>query len=342
MKRLAKGLLRNFVDEDKNSHCSRNCAGSRDTAATAKARRRSVKLALQILLSAALVAWLFLRVDKSALLAAMRGIDAKILSLCAALLIPNFLLRALRWKLLFDSPAGKIPLTGSLKLLFAGLGLNLFLPAGSGDVLKAYLGYRWTGVKERMLSVSLADKLIALASVSLLGLFACAGGGDKRLAAASILAALPLVVMFALARLGSVPRFIEKRLENRFDLAIFSEHIRSHKNLLLLAAGLSVCGWLVTYFQLFLCFRMADADVRLVSVLAAAPLLTIARLFPFALNGLGTDETVIAFLFGSAGATNEQALIAALLYRLILIIIPGLAGLCVINLTKRIRSEASE
>lgn len=303
--------------------------------------KRAAKLALQILLSGALVLWLFSRVDKAALAGALRGIDAKTAFLCAALLIPNFLLRALRFKLLFDSPENKIPLTGSLRLLFAGLGLNLFLPAGSGDVLKAYFGYKWTGVKERMLSVSLTDKLIALASVSLLGLFACAGNADTRLLIASGFAAMPLVLMFGLAGLEKPPAFIARRLEGRFDLAGFASHIRSHKKPLAAAVLLSAGGWLITYCQLYLCFRMSGADVRLVSVLAAAPALTLARLFPFALNGLGTDETVIAFLFGSAGATAGQALIAALLYRLILIIIPGLAGLGVIMLTKRIRQEVS-
>ena len=56
----------------------------------------------------------------------------------------------------------------SFKITLVGLALNIISPAGSGDVLKSYYGYQWTGVKERMVAVSLYDKLIAILSLGLI------------------------------------------------------------------------------------------------------------------------------------------------------------------------------
>ena len=63
-----------------------------------------------------------------------------------------------------------------------------------------------------------------------------------------------------------------------------------------------------------------------------SPLITLARLFPFTLNGLGTDEGVMMFLFHG---DENRILAGALIYRLILILVPALVGLFVWNLVKK-------
>ena len=105
------------------------------------------------------------------------------------------------------------------------------------------------------------------------------------------------------------------------------EHTQTTFTKLAYATALSVAGWLVTYVQLYLIFRGLRVEVSVLYVFAAAPFLTLVRLFPFALQGLGTDELAICFVFAQAGVGYEESMAAALLYRLILIILPGLAGL---------------
>ena len=41
----------------------------------------------------------------------------------------------------------------------------MITPSGAGDVIKGYFGYKWFGGKERMLSISFVDKVIAVLSL---------------------------------------------------------------------------------------------------------------------------------------------------------------------------------
>ena len=101
---------------------------------------------------------------------------------------------------------------------------------------------------------------------------------------------------------------------------------RTSNSKLVLAILLSVLGWLITYLQLYLIFCGLQVEVSIFYVFAAAPFLTLVRLFPFSLQGLGTDELAICLIFRQAGLAYEDTMAAALIYRFFLLILPGLAG----------------
>ncbi|MBU0764624.1 MAG: flippase-like domain-containing protein, partial [Bacteroidetes bacterium] len=79
-------------------------------------------------------------------------------------LILSLTFRAFRWYLIMNDMVRRVSFFPALKLLFIGQSLNIVLPAGTGDLFKSYYGYKWTGIRERMLTVSLFDKTIAIAS----------------------------------------------------------------------------------------------------------------------------------------------------------------------------------
>ncbi|AQQ09978.1 putative membrane protein [Sedimentisphaera cyanobacteriorum] len=301
---------------------------------------RKTKITLQAAVSAALIGFILSRINLQELGSAISGASAGLLFICFVLLIPNYLLRAYRWKVLFQNSSHSITLKDSTLLLFTGLGLNLFMPSGSGDIAKAYFGYRWSGVKERMVSISFLDKLIAVSSISIPGLAASLITSRPIFAGLSLLAGIPLIFVFFFAgwisRNEKAKEFIKDRAAGRFDFELFFHQLNSCRGKLVSAVFLSILGWTVTYFIFFICFRMIDCQISLYYVFSVSPILTLARLFPFALNGLGSDEAVIGFLFLSSGLEAENVLAAALLYRVVLLIIPGLAGLVILNIKKKI------
>ncbi len=82
-------------------------------------------------------------------------------------------------------------------------------------------------------------------------------------------------------------------------------------------------------------FLAVDAPMSLFYVFSVAPLLTLIRLFPFTLSGIGSDEAALCYFFSRAGASLEEILAAALLYRFFTLILPGIAGLFFLSGTKR-------
>lgn len=303
--------------------------------------RLRYRLIIQIAATALLIAFFLYSMDLPVLAAKLQDLKLDRLAFLVLLLIPGFLIRAYRWQMLFNDGRTSVSLRDAVLLLFVGLGLNLFLPASSGDVAKSFFAYRWSGVKERMLSISLFDKIIALGSIAFVGIPASLYAGQVVYAVLSLLVLAPVIALVLMPVLVHRFRFMlrlfnacTRLARGRLDFLQIIRELKIPPAKLLYAIILSILGWLITYGQLYLSFRCIGADIRVLYVFSVAPFLTLARLFPFALNGLGTDEMAMYFFFHQAGLALETIIAAAIIYRLIVLLLPGFLGLWVIMYKK--------
>lgn len=228
----------------------------------------------------------------------------------------------------------------SFKLLLVGSSLNIFLPSGTGDIAKSYYGFKWTGIKERMVAISLLDKLIAIGSIIFITPFAFYSSGNFSILIAGIISLIPFIIVIYFKKLKEyylfdiIFNFINSKLK-KVDLELIIENIQVSKSKIFFSFFLSIIAWIFTYTLLFLCFKAVHISVEYTAVMCSIPFLTLGRLFPFTLNGIGSDEALIIFLFYSHTTTNEALLIGALLYRIILIFIPAIIGLLILLLKKK-------
>jgi uncharacterized protein (TIRG00374 family) len=308
-------------------------------------KKQKLKFLFQIVVSLAIAVVLLFHLDLKEFSERFAAISWPVLGVIILSLIPALLARGYRWKLLFDNQTNIIKLTDSMALLFVGAALNLVLPASTGDIAKSYFGYKWSGVKERMLSVSLLDKVIALASVSILGIPCALFHGELLYAGLSTLVLLPAFLLLLLPILIKHAPFCRglfewatKVIRNKFDFSKAVEQVNPGAGKLAVALMLSVAGWLVTYLEMYLCFRAVGVRIPLFYVFSVAPLLTLVRLFPFTLSGVGSDEAAMWYFFSRAGAELEGILAGAFIFRLAILILPGIVGLFVLAGTKRIVS----
>jgi len=306
-------------------------------------RGSKARLVIQISLSAILVCFLVSRLDIGDFANTFKKVNGFILLGLCLLLVPGFLVRGYRWKLIFDDGPDKVTLLDSLWLLMAGLGLNLFLPASSGDIAKSFFAYKWSGVKERMLSTSLFDKIIALGSVAIIGIPAAIYTRQFHFAGLSLVLMAVMIAMIIIpllaVRISTVSKLLEKMTHMARGKLNFLEVIKAlgiSPRIVLYAIALSVAGWLVTYAQFYLSFKCVDAQVDVLYVFTVAPFITLARLFPFTLNGLGTDEMVICYFFKQTGLELEAIIAAAIMFRLVTILAPGFLGLFIISTKKKL------
>ncbi|MBN1124845.1 MAG: flippase-like domain-containing protein [Sedimentisphaerales bacterium] len=301
---------------------------------------------IQLIFSVAIAIILLLNLDISALISNVKKTSLSTLGLILVLLSASLLVRGYRWKLLFDNKSLSVRFRDSMVLLFVGLGLNLVLPASSGDVVKSYFGYRWSGVKERMLSISLLDKVIALGSVSFLGIPFAIMLAYPLYIVLGLLVMLPMVLFFLLphlnSRFSSLSRFLNfstRLFRGKLDLHQVITEVNIGPLKLTQAIVLSILGWSLTYTQMYLCFRAIHVDPGLAYVFSMAPLLTLVRLFPFTLSGIGSDEAALCFFFSRVGLSMEETISMAIIYRMLTFILPGVFGLVLMSLTTRIRTN---
>lgn len=256
-------------------------------------------------------------------------------------LILSIIVRALRWQILMnDGNKGKgISFYNSTKFLLVGAALNIIMPAGTGDIAKSYFGYKWTGVKEKMLAISLFDKVIAISSIAFLGVFSVIQTGNYWFLLAVMASVGPFVGLYLLkyysnrGLLKKLLDYLTTRLK-RLDFSNILPHLNFSFGLMTSSFALSLLGWITTYLLLFYCFEMVGFPTDIYHVMVMAPILTLARLFPFTFNGLGSDEALIVLLFSQNGDGKESILIAALLFRLITMILPAIFGAFFIVSTK--------
>ncbi len=307
-------------------------------------KKQRLKYLFQILISLVIAIILVLHLDIRDFIRHLSRISLPVLGVILIFLLPSLLVRAYRWKFLFNDHVHRIKLHESLILLLVGVAFNLALPATSGDIIKSYFGYRWFGVKERMLSISLLDKVIALASIAILGIPIALYQGNLLYGYLSTLVLLPGTILLALPWLSknvSVFRRLFQAATNilrrKLDFLSVVDEISVRKEKVIYALAISVLGWALTYFQMYLCFRSINVDMSLPYVFAVAPLLTLIRLFPLTLSGIGSDEAALCYFFQQAGASMEEILASALLYRFFVLILPGLIGLCLLAGIKRTR-----
>lgn len=260
------------------------------------------------------------------------------LVLSILLLIPSTFLRSLRFKILFESNGQKLSLFDSFRLWATGMAINLVVPATAGDLFKTYLGFRWSGVKERMVATALTDKVLALGAIGFLGLFFV--GTDLSiqirvpLLLACLISLLPLVglLIFTSNRFRASSQLFGRKLKRikRFDFEKTLLESMTFRPKLFIGFVLSILGWWVTYLQLYLSFRAFDLAVSLPEVFSAAPILTLVRLLPLTISGLGTDEATMLYLFGKSFPLEGAIFMGAIAYRLIVLVLPGLVGVLVI------------
>jgi uncharacterized protein (TIRG00374 family) len=306
---------------------------------------RKLKCLVQIAISAVIAAVIIYHLDIKGFIGLFSRISVPVIVIILCLLLVSLAIRGYRWKLLFDNHINRIKLRESMTLLLVGLALNLVLPASTGDIVKSYFGYKWSGVKERMLSISLLDKVIALASIAALGIpFAIylrnwlyGGLAVLVLAPATILLLLPWLT----DKVSWCRNFFQAATRigrGKLNFLTVIRETRISRDKLVWAWAISVLGWALTYGQMYLCFQAIDVSVPLFYVFAVSPLITLVRLFPFTLGGIGSDEAALCYFFLQAGATLEEILAAALIYRVLTIILPGLIGLFLLAGTKRIET----
>jgi uncharacterized protein (TIRG00374 family) len=213
-----------------------------------------------------------------------------------------------------------------------------------GDVVRAY-GASLTGIgKTESAAAVLVDRLVGAISVLALGAVATRFEGSKLPAsgrnatlAGCVLGVLVLGLMvyrndnLAAFRLrvlelleisvfGLRPRALVERVMNA--LRSYSRHpglIGRGFLVSLVANGLSIVN-------LYLYALAVRADVNLGDVAMFAPFILAIGILPISLNGLGTQEAIVVWLFSLVGVPGELGLAVAILRRVVQFLLSLVGG----------------
>jgi glycosyltransferase 2 family protein len=296
-------------------------------------RGKTVALLLvKLVVTGSLIAWVLSRIQLRDVGVSLRTSLSPWLIAAVLVAATNVTLGAARWRLTLTALGSPLPLGRAIRLVWAGLFFNTFLPTGVvGDALRG----GWTAERSdraRAYWSVMLDRVTALGALMLLAAVGLSLPGARELPAApSLLAAcaalgLPALLVLALpdqlARL--IARFAGARVRRALEGRVTHPPPAGPRcQAFALAFGLH----LLVVLDVALLVRAAHLEVPWAVLLAVVPAMVVASYLPVSISGIGVREVALVELFGQAGVPAAGALTVSLLIFAISIALSLVGGL---------------
>ncbi len=285
--------------------------------------KRGALLAVKVVVSLALLVYLFATSDLQALEERVRSADLLLLSAAVGCYVAMLALATWRWQLLLEALGCVAPLRHLTASYLVATFFNNFLPSNiGGDIVRVRDGSRLTGSTTASLAVVGIDRILGLGALWVLGAFAFVFAGPelRELAGArAVLLGLGLVFLvlgtvffrpgiarrlMAVSRLNDVD-WIRKRFEVVQE-AVHSYRAQVATVWLAFGASLALQTLVVWYFLAIARALRIPLDVP--AAFLMVPLCTLLQAVPISFNGWGLREGLFALYFSQVGLPRESAL----------------------------------
>lgn len=288
---------------------------------------------LKLTVSLLILIFLLFFVNFQVLISSLKSINSWFI--VALIIIPfSIFLRAYRFMIILNKDKKIFSIKDSYYLTLVGTALNIFMPASGGDIAKTYYGYKWHGIKEEMLSSSIVDKIMALLAIFIIGSCAAVYLDMYLLALFSVICGVMLLLVVFYPNVAPwklFSRLFHFFTKKNLEIEKLKDSFALSNRIKLITLSISIFAWIVSYLQFYAVCESLSVEISLIYILAVASLINLSILFPLTLNGIGSGEAMMVYLFGLVNISPTLAIVISLLYtQVITTIIPGLFGLAII------------
>jgi glycosyltransferase 2 family protein len=303
-----------------------------------------MKRLLSLLVSGAILALIYWKIDSAALVQAFQTCNRFWLGVSLAMVVPITLLTAWRLQQLMPTK-GQLSLGEANRLILAASALNMVLPSKMGDIAKAYfMRDRGHLSGSLALSVVVFEKACDMLSLLLWCAFGLLLYPQKGWLFWGMAATVITGLILGLLLLGS-PQFAglffragqavaPKSLRTKLGQLSYSwqemhDYFWQDRLRLLTLTATSIFLWFLHLLQIWLFILALNAWTPFLVSLALSPLAILAGLMPLTFAGVGTrDAALIAFYAPYFNAATAAALGVLCTSRYLL---PALGGLPFLN-----------
>lgn len=305
--------------------------------------RRRARLALQLIVSVALLVWIVKSVSWPELLATVADASPLLMALACGLYYLGVALSCWKWRLLLQLEQIELPFGRLFRWYLIGAFAGNYLPTEvGGDLGRGLVAGRATGrplAIARSILIERLSGLLFMLAIAWVGLIVVLG--QNALALGIALAGLgALIVGGVVLRhpmgmpLGGALHGLWRRAPGRLramiadSLAAGGRYLQRPRAMAMVAA-LSLAFQILAGVGVWLNLLAVGAAPPLAITVLIAAMAGVVGMLPITLNGWGVREGLFVALLTSYGATASQALAAALLGRalILLVTLPGALSL---------------
>jgi uncharacterized protein (TIRG00374 family) len=290
--------------------------------------RRYLWLAVQGVISVALLTWIFRGLDRHAFSALFADLPLWFYVISLAVVLGGLALYAWRWWLVLTITGADVPLSTAIQQYFIGVFVNNFLPSTvGGDMAKVYYIGRQHGYRTVAASV-IVDRVLGVGILAILATAAAwlSSPDSSRLVASRLIVtgiagALTVAIALVIFGTGGLARWLAPFGQRAVSIATHAQQFRVDmaaplKHPVILGqAILAVLTYFVCLTLVYLAFLTEHSIVlpsftALFTVVATTAVLSNV---PISLNGLGVREQLHVWLLAPLGVPTEFALAISLL-----------------------------
>lgn len=287
------------------------------------------------LIGIAIFLYLILNIDIPKVADTILKINLLFFGIAILITAVDIMLKAFKWKLIFNSYNISAPYSQFLKAWIVGLSLSMITPGKIGDFAKAYY-LKDKAPLGKTLTTVLADRIIDLLTLFILALIGLSlfatyyAPNNILLLTAYILFALFItaIVLLSKKRIASpilrpfyrklAPQRYKERMKSVYsDFYSGMDLILGRKKSLTLVVILTFFIWLGTIFVIFFVALSLGFAIPYDFLLIVFPIITLLEALPISFSGIGTRDVTLIFFFGFIAISAEAAISISLLYLLI-------------------------
>ncbi len=301
--------------------------------------RTASSLALRVAVSAALLGWLATWVDLGTVARQLAGFGAGNVLVILGLQLVNTALKSYKWQQLLAADSIELSHATAFASYMVGTFFSVFLPTAiGGDAVRAIDAGRRSGRGAATATSVVADRVLGIAAIGVVGLAALGAGAASRLdphlrlvgaiiyvgvLAAGALAFTDVVgvAAAAAARLGA------SSLEQLLRKIAASIAAYRASGRLVRWALVSVAAQVIVIVSIWWIARALAIETPLAYFFVIVPLVSLVESLPVSIFGIGTRDVSYVYLLGLAGVPEEKALSVSLLYLLLSLLYASFGGL---------------
>jgi hypothetical protein len=290
--------------------------------------RRYLWLAVQGVISVALLTWIFRGLDRHAFSALFADLPLWFYVISLAVVLGGLALYAWRWWLVLTITGADVPLSTAIQQYFIGVFVNNFLPRTvGGDMAKVYYIGRQHGYRAAAASV-VVDRVLGVGILAILATAAAwlSSPDSSRLVASRLIVtgiagALTVAIALVIFGTGGLARWLAPFGQRAVSIATHAQQFRVDmaaplKHPVILGqAILAVLTYFVCLTLVYLAF-LTEHSIALPSFTALFTVVATTAVLsnvPISLNGLGVREQLHVWLLAPLGVPTEFALAISLL-----------------------------
>lgn len=244
----------------------------------------------------------------------------------AALTLASIGLRFIRWQFLLRRARLVLPARPSLSIFLAGLAM-LLTPAYAGEGVKAWLvGRAVPGATTRAAGAVAAERVFDAVALCLVGGLALAATGDTH-TGGLLLAAGALGLLLAAGAIRAAPPLLAWLWRVRGTSAAGVRPFIVDGRGVVIALALSASAWTAGCLTLYVVCRGAGVPLGPTAAAGTYALSTLLGGLTLLPAGVGVVGTVILLRLQAGGATLQQAVLVAVLVRLVTVWLTATIGI---------------